>query len=159
MADNVELIGADTPQPAIRVTRTWQNSKFVQTITIPPVSGQVDIANSIDWHERHLLLKVAFPLAVTSNFATYEIPYGTIDRATTRNNSWEQAQFEVPAMRWADLGDGKHGLSLINQTKYGYDAVGNLLRLSLLRSSTSPDPEADQGHHEFRYAIYPHDGS
>ncbi len=41
--------------------------------------------------------------AVTSDFATYEIPYGTIERPTTRNNSWEKAQFEVPAMRWADL--------------------------------------------------------
>ncbi len=66
--------------------------------------------------------------------ATYEIPYGTIDRPTTRNNSWEKAQFEVPALRWADLGDGKHGFSLINESKYGYDASDNVLRLSLLRS-------------------------
>ena len=63
----------------------------------------VDIDNDFDWHERHILLKAAFPLAVTSDFATYEIPYGEIERPTTRNNSWEKAQFEVPAMRWADL--------------------------------------------------------
>jgi alpha-mannosidase len=119
----------------------------------------VDIDNQIDWHERHLFLKAAFPLAATSDFATYEIPYGTIDRPTTRNNSWEKAQFEVPAMRWGDLGDGKHGLTVLNQTKYGYDAVGNLLRLSLLRGPTWPDAEADQGHHSFHYALYPHAGT
>jgi len=51
----------------------------------------------------------------------------------------------VSALRWADLGDGKHGLSVINNSKYGYDAVGNVLRLSLLRSPTWPDPEADRG--------------
>src|SRR5205814_1670135 len=118
----------------------------------------VNVDNQIDWHEAHILLKAAFPLAATSDFATYEIPYGTIDRPTTRNNSWEKAQFEVPAMRWADLGDGKHGLSVINNTKYGYDAVGNQLRLTLLRSPKWPDPDADMGHHHFQYALYPHAG-
>ncbi len=57
------------------------------------------------------------------------------------------------------MGDGKHGLSLLNQTKYGYDAVGNVLRLTLLRAPTWPDPEADQGHHHFHYALYPHAGT
>jgi alpha-mannosidase len=144
---------------AVRVTRSWQSSKFVQTISLKPDADQVDVDNRVDWHERHVLLKAAFPLAAMSGFATYEIPYGAIDRPTTRNNTWEQAQFEVPAMRWADLGDGKHGMSLLNQTKYGYDAVGNMLRLTLLRSPTWPDPEADQGHHHFHYALYPHAGT
>lgn len=157
--DSIELLNAQTPLPAVRITRTWQSSQFVQTLTLPPNAGYVDVENSIDWHERHVLLKAAFPLVATSHFATYEIPYGEIERPTTRNNSWEKAQFEVPAMRWADLGDGKHGFSLINQTKYGYDGVGNLLRLSLLRAPTWPDPEADQGHHDFHYALYPHAGS
>ncbi|HEV2173545.1 MAG TPA: glycosyl hydrolase-related protein, partial [Nitrospira sp.] len=76
----------------------------------------------------------------------------------TRNNSVEAAKFEVPALRWADLGDQRNGFSLINESKYGYDAKGNLLRLSLLRSPTWPDPEADQGHHHFAYALYPHAG-
>jgi alpha-mannosidase len=104
------------------------------------------------------LLKAAFPLAASGAEATYEIPYGTIERPTTRNNSWEQAKFEVPALRWADLGDGTHGFGLINESKYGYDAKGNVLRLSLLRSPTWPDPEADRGHHNFIYSLYPHSG-
>ena len=156
-ADSVELIDAKTPRPAVRITRTWQSSKFVQTISLK--GDMVDVENDIDWHERHVLLKAAFPLAAKSDLATYEIPYGTIDRPTTRNNSWEKAQFEVPAMRWADLGDGEHGMSLLNQTKFGYDAVGNMLRLTLLRGPTWPDPEADQGHHHFHYALYPHAGT
>jgi alpha-mannosidase len=160
-ADAVEMIGEKDGHPAVRITRHYQNSKFVQTITLQ--GDQVDIDNEIDWHESHVLLKAAFPLAVTSDHATYEIPYGAIDRATTRNNSWEKAQFEVPAMRWADLSgtgpDGKvHGLSVINNSKYGYDAVGNVLRISLLRSPKWPDPEADMGHHHFHYALYPHAG-
>jgi alpha-mannosidase len=163
-ADSVESATSADGYPAIRIIRHWQSSKFVQTISIPPYSKYVDIDNDIDWHESHVLLKAAFPLAVSGPFATYEIPYGTIDRPTTRDNSWEKAQFEVPAMRWADLGgvgpDGKvHGLSVINNSKYGYDAAGNVLRLTLLRSPKWPDPEADMGHHHFHYALYPHAGT
>jgi alpha-mannosidase len=105
-----------------------------------------------------VLLKAAFPLAATGNKATYEVPYGSIQRPTTRNNSWEQAQFEVPALRWADLGDGQHGFSLLNNSKYGYDGKDNVLRISLLRSPMWPDPDADRGHHHFTYALYPHAG-
>ena len=156
-ADTVELLGERGAHPGIRITRHWQSSNFVQTLTL--AGDEVNVDNEFDWHEAHVLLKTAFPLAATSDFATYEIPYGTIDRPTTRNNSWEKAQFEVPAMRWADLGDGRHGLSVINDTKYGYDAVGNLLRLTLLRSPKWPDAEADMGHHHFQFALYPHAGT
>ena len=156
-ADSVELI--KTAEPGIRVTRHWQGSKFVQTFSLAADGDQVDVDNDIDWHESHILLKAAFPVSATSPFATYEIPYGTIDRPTTRNNSWEKAQFEVPAQQWADIGNGSHGLSLINDSKFGYDAVGNLLRLTLLRSPKWPDPDADMGHHHFHYALYPHTGT
>ncbi len=158
-ADSVELIEKGPVRATIRVTHSWQSSKFVQDITLYAGMDRVDVVNDIDWHETHILLKAAFPLAASSAEATYEIPYGTIERPTTRNNSWEAAKFEVSAMRWADLGDGKHGVSLINESKYGYDAKGNVLRISLLRSPTSPDPDADRGHHHFAYSLYPHSGS
>ena len=118
----------------------------------------VDIDNDIDWHETHVLLKVAFPVSASAPFATYEIPYGSIERPTTRNNSWEQAQFEVPALRWADLSDSRHGFSLLNESKFGYDDKNNVLRITLLRSPTWPDPDADRGRQHFRYALYPHGG-
>jgi alpha-mannosidase len=157
-ADSVELVAKGPLHGAIRVTHTWQNSKFVQEIELDAGADQVDVANDIDWHETHVLLKAAFPLAATSNKATYEVPYGSIERPTTRNNSWEQAQFEVPALRWADLGDGRHGFSLLNNSKYGYDGKDNVLRISMLRSPTWPDPDADRGHQHFTYALYPHGG-
>ncbi|MGA2947722.1 MAG: glycoside hydrolase family 38 C-terminal domain-containing protein [Candidatus Sulfotelmatobacter sp.] len=156
--DSVQLIEKGPLRAVIRVSRAWQNSKFAQDIALYAGADQVDVVNEIDWHETHVLLKAAFSLAATSSHATYEIPFGSIERSTTRNNSWEQAQFEVPAQRWADLGDGQHGFSLINESKFGYDDQGNVLRLTLLRSPVWPDPEADRGHHHFAYTVYPHAG-
>jgi len=144
---------------SIYITRKWQSSTFKQIISLDANSDIVIIDNDIDWHETHVLLKAAFPLAATSPKATYEIPYGSIERPATRNNSWEKAQFEVPAQRWADLGDAKQGLSLLNDVKFGYDAEGNTLRLTLLRSPTWPDENADRGRQQFRYALYPHAGT
>jgi alpha-mannosidase len=157
-ADEVKLIESGPLRGIIQVKQHFQNSTFVRDIVVTAGSPVVDVKTSVEWHEQHILLKVAFPLSAHNDKATFEIPYGTIERPTTRNTPAEQAEFEVPAIHWADLSDAKHGLSLLNDCKYGYDAKGNVLRLSLLRSPVWPDPHADQGHHEFTYAIYPHAG-
>ncbi len=159
MIDSVKLTDQGPLRSVIRVARTWQSSKFTQDIILYSGADHAVVTNDIDWHETHILLKAAFPLANSSAMATYEIPYGSIERPTTRNNSFEKAMFEVPAMRWADLGDKAHGFSLINNSKYGYDAAGNTLRMTLLRSPTWPDPDADREEHRFSYALYPHAGS
>jgi alpha-mannosidase len=156
--DSVQVVDRGPMRASIRVTRHWQNSKFVQDIVLDAGSDQAEVVNDIDWHETHVLLKAAFPLSATNPFATYEIPYGTIQRPTTRNNTWEKAQFEVGAQRWADISNAQHGFSLINEAKFGYDGVGNQLRLTLLRSPVWPDPNADRGHQHFSYALYPHAG-
>ncbi|HEY4953632.1 MAG TPA: glycoside hydrolase family 38 C-terminal domain-containing protein, partial [Gemmatimonadaceae bacterium] len=156
--DEVKLVESGPLRYVLRVRQHFQNSKFVQDITMYPGQARVDVHMSADWNEKHILLKVAFPLSAHSDHATYEIPFGSIERPTTRNNPRELAMFEVPARQWADLSDATHGFALLNDSKYGYDAKGNVLRLSLLRSPTWPDPHADEGHHEFTYSILPHAG-
>ena len=175
-ADEVKLIEHTPLRAVIRVKHKWQNSTFIQDITLYAGMPRVDVNMQVEWHEKHILLKVAFPLSARNDKATFEIPYGTVERPTTRNTPAEQAQFEVPALRWADLsgtdsgapplspssGDrvgSIHGFSLLNDSKYGYDARDNVLRLSLLRAPEYPDPNADQGHHEFTYSLYPHAGT
>lgn len=158
-ADSVKLIENSPLRAVIRVEKHTANSKFIQDITMYPGVPRLDVKMQADWNEKHVLLKVAFPVSVTSDKATYEIPYGSIERPTTRRTPEEQAKFEVPALRWADLSDTRHGLSLLNDSKYGYDAKDNVLRLSLLRAPTWPDPHADEGHHEFTYSLYPHGGT
>jgi alpha-mannosidase len=157
-ADEVKLLESGPLRAIIEVKNHFQNSTFVRDITLYAGVPRVDVKMQVEWHEKHILLKVAFPLNAHSDKATYEIPFGSVERRTTRNTPAEQAQFEVPAQRWADISDSKHGFSLLNDCKYGYDAKGNVLRLSLLRSPEWPDPHADEGQHEFTYSLYPHGG-
>ena len=104
-------------------------------------------------------MKAAFPLNLEADYATYEIPCGAIRRPTQPKTPAEQAKWEVPALHWADLSASGYGVSLLNDCKYGYDSQPNQLRLTLLRSPSWPDPDADRGFHEFTYAIYPHNGT
>ena len=158
VVDSVKTVSSGPERGVIEITRHFQNSTLVQQIVLDANASEVEVINDIDWHESHVLLKAAFPLSASSSKATFEIPYGAIQRPATRNDSWDKAFFEVPALQWADFGDGQHGFSLINDSKYGYDAKGNTLRLSLLRATKWPDPDADQGHQHFLYWLYPHDG-
>jgi alpha-mannosidase len=158
-ADDVELVENGPLRAILRVKNHFQNSTFVRDIIVVEGVPRIDVRMTAQWREKHILLKVAFPLSVHSEKATFEIPFGSVERPTTRNTPAEQAQFEVPAQRWADLSDPQHGFSLLNDSKYGYDAKGNVLRLSLLRSPNFPDQHADEGAHEFTYSLYPHDGT
>ncbi len=132
-------------------------SHLRQVVSLDALSARLDFACQVDWHERHQFLKVEFPLHLRAASATYEIQFGHVERPTHFNTSYDLAQFEVPAHKWADLSEPDFGVALLNDCKYGYAAHGNVLRLSLLRAPTSPDPEADQGQHQFRFAVFPHE--
>jgi alpha-mannosidase len=148
----------------LEITRRILNSSYVQRISLAAGSPRLDFETSIDWRERHILLKVAFPVEILAPTATYEIQYGNVQRPTHRNTSWDWARFETCAQKWVDLSEGGYGVSLLNDCKYGHDICGtnhrcgNVMRLTLLRSPTYPDPEADQGEHHFTYSLLPHAG-
>lgn len=143
----------------LRVVRQLGQSQFCQDYILDTESPLLKIATTVDWQERHVLVKAAFPLNLEANYATYEIPCGAVQRPTRPQTPAEQAKWEVPALHWADLGDIGYGVSLLNDCKYGYDAQPSQLRLTLLRSPCWPDAEADLGIHQFTYALYPHNGS
>jgi alpha-mannosidase len=138
------------------VGRRFGSSTVTQRISL---EGRVlRFATEVDWHERHKILKVAFPVGVSAREATYEIQFGHVRRPTHFDGSRARAMFEVCAQRWADLGDADYGVALLNDCKHGYDIHESVMRLSLLRAPTHPDPSADQGFHRFTYALMPHMG-
>ncbi|MEO8358038.1 MAG: alpha-mannosidase [Chloroflexota bacterium] len=143
----------------IEIKRRILNSSYTQRISLNHNSPRLDFDTHIDWNDRHILLKVAFPVDVLAPQATYEIQWGNVQRPTHRNTSWDWARFETCAHKWVDLSEGDYGVSLLNDCKYGHDIHGNVMRITLLRSPSMPDPMADFGEHQFKYSLYPHAGS
>ncbi len=143
---------------AIEVVRRYRDSTITQRVVIHANVPRIDFPTTIDWHEHQTLLKAAFPVTVNSPRATFDIQWGNVERPTHWNTSWDWARFETCAHKWIDLSEGDYGVSLLNDCKYGHDVKGHTMRLTLLKSGISPDPEADQGRHIFSYALLPHQG-
>ena len=141
------------------VRYNYMNSVIEQRIICYEKSRRIDFETTAEWHEDHILLKALFPLNVKSEEVRCEVQYGHVKRPTHRNTSWDEAKFEICAQKWADLSENGYGVSLLNDCKYGHSALGNQLTLSLIKTGTYPNPQADQGHHQFTYALLPHEGS
>jgi alpha-mannosidase len=154
-----ECIESGPLRGAIRTRRRHQQIEIVQDYRLTHGSRLVEISTRIRWHGRRQFLRALFPLKIRTHETWAETAFGAVARATHRNTPWDQARFEMPMHRWADLSEPDYGVSLINVGKYGYNVNGNVLGLSLLRSPVYPDPYADEGEHEFVYAIYPHRGT
>jgi alpha-mannosidase len=154
----LKVVEAGPLRVAVEITRSYRKSKIKQTIYLCHDSKRIDFATWIDWAEQHTLLKTAFPVDVLSPTGTFDVQWGNVQRATHRNTSWDWARFETCAHKWADLSEGNYGVALLNDCKYGYDIHANVIRLSLLKSATDPDPLADLGEHHMVYSLLPHVG-
>jgi alpha-mannosidase len=133
-------------------------SRLRQVVRLDAGSPRLEFHTTVDWHESHTMLKVCFPLAVRSPNATYEMAFGYAERPTHYSTSFDRARYEVPGHRFADLSEHGFGAAVLTDSKYGYSCYGGDLRITLLRSPKSPDPEADMGRHVFSYALVPHAG-
>jgi len=144
----------------IIVNLDWQflDSTIKQKMIIYANQRRIDFKTNIDWRQKQILLKTAFPVDLRTTKATYEIQFGNVERNTHWNTSWDYAKFETVGHKWADLSERDYGVSLLNDCKYGYDIKGQTMRLTLIKSGIYPDPEADQGQHSFTYSLYPHGG-
>ena len=156
--ESVEQI-SDGARAGLRITRKHMSSTFTQNIWLYEDIDRIDFETAVDWQEKHQGIKAAFDVNINSSRATYEIQYGTTERPTHKNTSWDKAKFEVCAHRFADFSEGNYGVALLNDCKYGHDIHGTVMTLTLLRAPTYPDPDADMGENTFTYSLYPHGGA
>ncbi len=141
---------------ALRFSFRAGNSLIEQDVILPNDSDEIYFRTKVQWHEAKRLLRVSFPCNPMVGFCTSDIPYGEIRRKTHVQNEWDAAAFEFPARLFTDVSNGR-GVALASDCKYGYSVRGGRIGLSLLRSPLDPDPYADQGEHEFTYALIPHE--
>jgi alpha-mannosidase len=186
-AESVNVLEKGPVRAVVRVKKAFGNSSFEQDIVLYSHSDRVDFEFRADWHEKYRFAKVAFPFRLQTPFATYEIPFGSIQRFdyTFKDDphsrlkeparGWEMAdrtKFEVAAQRWVDVTDqsGNYGVSLLNDSKYGFSFQQDVLRMSLVRGPrrgypSTPESWSDQsdeplvGIHHVKYALRPHRGT
>lgn len=165
----VRLIEEGPVKAVIRVDSEYGSSRLTQDFTLYADIDRIDVHVTIDWHERFKVLKLRFPVNLDFVVATYEIPYGVIQRPANGE--------EEPAQSWVDLsgvgrGNGRRlGLSVLNDGKYSFDVKEHEINLTVLRSpiyahhvpyQPRPDGEytfTDQGTQHFTYSLLFHDGS
>ena len=158
--------------------KSWVKSTISLSTSTKGAGSVIEVDTEVEWHEDMKFLKVEFDVNVSNTVASYETQYGIVKRPTHYNTAWDMAKFEVCCHKWADLSENGYGVSILNDSKYGFATCGSLMRLSLLRSPKAPDAHADMGkstsitfnvsvgelsnisgRHHIRYAIFPHTGS
>ena len=134
---------------------SWVKTTISLAASIEGQPSYVEMASEVEWRENMKFLKVEFPVDIINTEASYETQYGIIRRPTHYNTSWDMAKFEVCCHKWADLSENGYGVSIMNDSKYGFATCGNMMRLSLLRAPKAPDAHADMGKRiSFNFSIF-----
>lgn len=140
---------------AVEIAFKFRSNRIVHRVSLSHSADSVESRIDVDWKETGFnnpplwpLLRVAFDFNVERPVATYEIPFGTVTRPLNGE--------EVPALKWVDLGNGDHGVSVLCDDKHGWSATSDTLRLSLVRAPTWPDPTSDNYSQTIRLSIVPH---
>lgn len=157
--ENVEVLERGPLRYALCIQKKYNRSFIKQTIYLYHHIPRIDFVTEVDWREDSSVLKAEFPFAVNTDFATFEIQYGSVRRPTHSNTSWDTAKYEVCAHTWADLSEGNYGVSLLNDCKYGYSVRDGRMAITLLKAGMTPDPTLDRGKHTFTYALFAHSGT
>lgn len=151
-------ISEDGPHVVSLVTKTkiseksWVKSTISLAASIIDQPSYIEIMSEVEWQENMKFLKVEFPVDIVNTEASYETQYGIVRRPTHYNTTWDMAKFEVCCHKWADLSENGYGVSILNDSKYGFATCGNMMRLSLLRASKAPDAHADMG--KFQHTFF-----
>ncbi|MBQ8441295.1 MAG: alpha-mannosidase [Clostridia bacterium] len=147
----------------VRVEQTFGKSTIVRDYSILPDSDRVTVKTKVDFHEKFRILKLELPVNCKDGKSLCKIPFGVIERPT---DGTEQVCGD-----WISLFDEKAGIGLASDAKHSYDADGNKLSLTVLRSPIYADHFAnevktrdefcefmEQGIQRFTYTLFPYKG-
>lgn len=149
----------DGDRAGFKITKKYYDSTICQEVYLYADGiDRIDFVTNIDWKEKRQLLKARFPFNLLVNKATYDIQFGSIERNTCANTSWDAAKFEVAAQKWVDFSENNYGVSLLNDCKYGFGAEESTLSITLLKSGSFPYDGASDDIPECVYSLYPHGG-
>ncbi len=147
-----------------RVDRPFGSGHFASSIRVVAGLRRIEITTRIINKDKYVRYQALFPTAIPGGKTTHEIPFGAIERP---------AGIEFPAQNWADHGDGRHGLAVLNVGLPGNVTTDGTMMVSLLRSHNlgaygfgggyEPGMSSESGfqvdqERTMRYALVPHPG-
>ena len=160
---SVRLVENGPVRATLRVESRFANSRLVEEIVLGAQARYAEVRVALDWREQLRVLKLRYPTSVEADRATFEIPYGHLERPATGT--------EEPAQAWVDVADERGGLSVVNDGKHGHDVRGGDVGVTAARSPVYAwhhprvldDPEGryefvDQGPQDFTLRLVPHAG-
>jgi alpha-mannosidase len=184
---SVDLIESGPVRSRVKITKRFGTSSFIMYVSLYAYMPRVNFEIRSFWNEEYRFAKIGFTPRFKPPYATYEIPYGVIQRYTHTfrwspqvnlelpPRAWEEAdmlKFEVAAQTWVDLSetDGSFGFTLLNDGRYGFSYDGETLWMSFLRAANRARPilpldwtdrsyKPWVGEHVLKYALQPHKGT
>jgi alpha-mannosidase len=160
--ESVRLLENGPVRSIVRVESRYGDSTLREDYIVAVGAPYVDVRVTIDWREKLALLKLRYPTSVETDTATFETPYGSIERQAGGD--------EEPGQSWVDVSGADRGLTVANDAKYGYDVRGGDIGISAVRSPVWAwhDPRElegegdyvymDQGQQTFNVRLIPHAG-
>lgn len=157
-ASKSKIVSNGPLMASIQFVFPFRRSEIVQEVRIYSDSRRIDFKTTIRMKDRELLVKAWFDFDINTDKAVSDVPFGVIERPTTKNTSWEKAKYEVVIQKWVDLSEHNYGVALLNNGKYGVSLEDSSIGLSLTRTPMFPDPSTDLEEVTFVYSVYPHMG-
>lgn len=158
---SVEIYRDGNASVALAVRQTYENSRFKTIISLDNGGKLVGFETEIRWKNLKTLVKNKFSFTCGNPKATYDLGLGAIERG---NNT--KKLYEVPAQKWADLSTPSYGVTVISDSKYGWDKPDDhTLRLTAIHTPfknflpRSMQGMMDLGLNKYSYAIYSHSGA
>ncbi len=144
--------------------RAFGHGRFATAVRVYKGLRRIEVTTRLVNGEKYVRYQALFPTSIQDGKTTHEIPFGAIERP---------AGIEFPAQNWADHGDGRHGLALLNVGLPGNLTTDGTMMISLLRSHNlgaygfgggyEPGMSSESGfqlgqERTMRYALVPHAG-
>lgn len=118
----------------IKIIYKFQNSQIDHFISLRRDSFQIDFQTNVDVHDKYLLFKTRFPFKFDTNKLHAEIPYGYLERKIIPETKMEKGKWEFPAQKYVDISDNEMGISIINNSKYGFSSNEKGVYLTLVHT-------------------------
>lgn len=168
-AVSIKILEKGPVRSTLRVVYRIGESSITQDVRMYQALEQIEILSDIHWHEKACALKFKVPVNVNFYRATYELPFGYIERGT--NGEEEPGQSFIDLSGECAAPKTLYGMAIANDSKYSYSVDGREMSVTLLRNPVFAhhDPHeleegvayeyVDDGRQKVLMALLPHTGT